>query len=141
MKQIEKEVLKEFKDEWLKKECLNDLKTIIKLTQQKTAKAIINERKQHEKEICEKINKWGEEKSKLLGEIIILKGKHEKELDSLGEQIVLMNKEMLKTEKELEDLRNDIKLAKQCVVFKGCICDNKDCKNINCSMNEKEEKK
>jgi len=43
-----------------------------------------------------------------------------------------------KLKKELKELKEDIKLAKQCVNFQGNICGNKDCKNTNCSRNEKE---
>jgi len=43
-----------------------------------------------------------------------------------------------KAERELKELKEDIKLAKQCVNFQGNICGNKDCKNTNCSRNEKE---
>ncbi len=40
---IEKEVLKEFKDEWLKKECMKDLKKIIKLTQKLKAQEVFDD--------------------------------------------------------------------------------------------------
>ena len=92
-----------------------------------------------------------EEENKKLTEVVVEQTTNlnltQMELDKLKKEIRALGllcegKELSKNilKKELEDLRNDIHLAKQCVKFRGSICDNKDCKNTNCSVNEKESK-
>ena len=72
---------------------------------------------------------------KLFERVINIKQIENQKLKKLLEKSHIQRLDLIK---ELSDLKKDIKLAKQCVNFQGNICGNKDCKNTNCSRNEKE---